>query len=159
MRQQGVTLLQMMSALAVAGLLTQIGVSAYGQLSEQLNQAATARELAQALRDARNQALLRQRAVVVQPMEEDWGKGWRVLLEHNDLLLREHRLAKPARIVASSGRAVRFSGRGAPLGDGFGGITLTLCRRGGAGSEQRVVLSPSGRVRLLSDEKRRCAGD
>ena len=90
MKQQGVTLLQMMSALAVAGLLTQIGVSAYGQLSEQLNQAATARELAQALRDARNQALLRQRAVVVQPMEEDWGKGWRVLLEHNDLLLREH---------------------------------------------------------------------
>lgn len=159
MRQQGVTLLQMMSALAVAGLLTQLGVSTYGKLSEELDQAATARELAQALRDARNQALLRQRAVVVQPVEEDWGKGWRVLLEHNGLLLREHRLAKPARIVASSGKTVRFSGRGAPLGDGFGGITLTLCPWGGAGSEQRVVLSPSGRVRLLSDEKRRCAGD
>lgn len=159
MRQQGVTLLQMMSALAVAGLLTQLGVAAYGTLSEELNQAATARELAQALRDARNQALLRQRAVLVQPLEEDWGKGWRVLLEHNGLLLREHRLAKPARIVTSSGRTVRFSGRGAPLGDGFGGITLALCQRGGAGGEQRVVLSPSGRVRLLSGESRRCAGD
>jgi hypothetical protein len=30
---------------------------AYGKLSEELDQAATARELAQALRDARNQAL------------------------------------------------------------------------------------------------------
>lgn len=159
MKQQGVTLLQIMSALAVAGLLTQLGVSAYGKLSAELDQAATVRELAQALRDARNQALLRQRAIVVQPLENDWGKGWRVLLEHNSLLLREHRLAKPARIVASSGRAVRFSGRGAALGDGFGGITLTLCRRGGVGNEQRVVLSPSGRVRLLSDGKRRCAGD
>ncbi len=159
MRQQGVTLLQMMSALAVAGLLTQLGVSAYGKLSEELHQAATARELVQALRDARNQALLGQRAVVVRPMEEDWGKGWRVVLEHNGQLLREYRLAKPARIVASSARTVRFSGRGAPLGDGFGGITLAVCRRGATGGEQHVVLSPSGRVSLREGDNGLCAGD
>jgi type IV fimbrial biogenesis protein FimT len=46
--------------------------------------------------DARNQALLRQRAVLVQPVEGDWGKGWRLSLEHDGQLLREHRLGRPA---------------------------------------------------------------
>lgn len=159
MRQQGVTLIQMMCALAVAGLLMHLGVSAYSKFSEQLYQSATARELAQALRDARNQALLRQQAVLVLPVEGDWGKGWRLSLQHDDQLLREHRLDRPLWIVASDSREMRFSGRGAPLGSGFGGITLQVCQRNTRVSLYQVVLSPSGRVRLLSDEKRRCAGD
>ncbi|QVM90682.1 GspH/FimT family pseudopilin [Pseudomonas entomophila] len=158
MRQQGVTLIQMMCALAVAGLLTQLGTSAYRAFSETLHQAATARELAQALHAARNQAMLRQQAVRVRPLEGDWSKGWRVSLEHNEQLLREHRLARSLRISASSAREVRFSRRGAPLGEGFGGTTLDICQRTTLLSRHQVVLSPSGRVSLRSDEGRRCAG-
>lgn len=158
MRQQGVTLIQMMCVLAVAGLLTHLGASAYRSLSETLHQAATARELAQALRAARNQAMLRQQAVRVRPLEGDWGKGWRVTQEQNDELLREYRLARPLRITASSPREVRFSRRGAPLGEGFGGITLDICQHATLLSRHQVVLSPSGRVSLRSDEGRRCAG-
>ncbi|WP_110991774.1 GspH/FimT family pseudopilin [Pseudomonas sichuanensis] len=159
MRQQGVTLIQMMCALAVAGLLTHLGISAYSKVNEELYQSATARELVQALRDARNQALLRQQAVLVLPVEGDWGKGWRLSLEHDGQLLREHRLGRPIWIVASDPREMRFSGRGAPLGSGFGGITLHICQRNTGASLYQVVLSPSGRIRLLNDEKRRCAGD
>lgn len=159
MRQQGVTLIQMMCALAVASLLTHLGVSAYSRLSKELYQAATGRELAQALRDARNQALLRQQAVLVRSVQGDWGKGWRLSLEHDGQLLREYRLSRPLRIVASDTRDIRFSPRGAPLGSGFGGITLEICQRNSQASVYQVVLSPSGRVRLLSDESRRCAGD
>ncbi|MCG8295820.1 GspH/FimT family protein [Pseudomonas entomophila] len=158
MRQQGVTLIQMMCALAVAGLLTHLGTTAYTTISETLHQAATARELAQALRAARNHAMLRQQAVRVRPREGDWSKGWRVTLERNDELLREYQLVRPLRITASSTREVRFSRRGAPLGEGFGGTTLDICQRTTLLSRHQVVLSPSGRVSLRSDEGRRCAG-
>lgn len=158
MKQQGVTLLQMMSALAVASLLTHLGAPAYAGFGEELRQAAVAQALAHSLRTARNQAALLQRAVLVQPLEADWGKGWRMLLEDNGQLLHEHRLARPARISASSRKEVRFSGRGAPLGAGFGGTTLAICQLRSQTSHVQVVLSPSGRVSLRSDEGRRCAG-
>ncbi|CRI55357.1 GspH/FimT family pseudopilin [Pseudomonas sp. CCOS 191] len=159
MRQQDVTLLQMMCALTIGSLLAHLGITAYAKLGETLQLAAAARELAQALRAARNQAALHQLALTVRPLEGDWGKGWRVSREHDGQLLREHRLARPVKVVASSTREVRFSKRGAPIGEGFVGITLDICQRSGPGSQHQVVLSPSGRVSLRSDEGRRCAGD
>lgn len=157
MGQQGVTLIQMMFALGVLSLLTHQGLTAYGKFSEELHLSATARELALALRGARNQAALRHQAVLVRPLEEDWGKGWRVILEHDGELLQEHRLGKPLRIATTSDRVVRFSARGAPLGVGFVGTTLDICPRTTLDSRHQVVLSPSGRVSLRSDEGRRCA--
>jgi type IV fimbrial biogenesis protein FimT len=148
----------MMCTLAVASLLTHLGVSAYGRLSDSLHHAAVARELAQALRDARNQAALQQRAVRLLPLEGDWGKGWRMSLEHNGQVLRERRLERTLRIVASSPREIRFSRRGAPLGVGFIGVSLALCPRAGGTGSHQVVLSPSGRVSLRSENSPHCAG-
>ncbi|WP_332873527.1 GspH/FimT family pseudopilin [Pseudomonas sp. CCOS 191] len=159
MKQQGVTLLQMMCALTIGSLLTYLGATSYARLGETLQLTAVARELAQALRAARNQAALQQQALTVHPLEGDWGKGWRVSQEHDGQMLREHRLARPVKVMASSTREVRFSRRGAPIGVGFVGITLDICQRSGPGSQHQVVLSPSGRVSLRSDEDRRCAGD
>ena len=159
MKQQGVTLLQMMCALTIGSLLTHLGITAYNRLGETLQLAAVARDLAQTLRAARNQAALQQQALTVHPLEGDWGKGWRVAQERDGQLVREHRLNRPAKVLASSAREVRFSRRGAPVGVGFVGITLDICQRSGPGSQHQVVLSPSGRVSLRSDEGRRCAGD
>ncbi|MDH0304680.1 MULTISPECIES: GspH/FimT family pseudopilin [unclassified Pseudomonas] len=159
MKQQGVTLMQMMCTLAVASLLTQLGLTAYNNFSEEQHQAAVARELAQALRAARNQAALLRKAVLVEPLEGDWGKGWRISQEHDGQGLTEHRLPRPLLITTTSGRAVRFSRRGAPLGIGFGGTTLDICQRATRDSRHQVVLSPTGRVSLRSDGGRRCAGD
>ncbi len=158
MKQQGVTLIQMMFALTAAGLLTQLGLTAYSRMSDDLHQAAVTRALAQTLREARNQAALRHRAVLVQPLQGDWGKGWQMTLEHNGQLLGEYQPPRPTRIVASGTRVVRFSARGAPLGMGFGGITLLICQRVPPLSLQQVVLSPSGRVSLRNEEDARCAG-
>ncbi|MBV4505591.1 GspH/FimT family pseudopilin [Pseudomonas sp. BW13M1] len=159
MGQQGVTLIQMMFALGVLSLLTHQGISAYSKFSDELYVGAVARELAQALRGARNQAALRHQAVLVRPLEEDWGKGWRVVLEQDGERLQEHRLHRPLRIATTSDRVVRFSARGAPLGVGFVGTTLDICPRTTLDSRHQVVLSPSGRVSLRSDEGRRCAPD
>ena len=95
MKQRGVTLIQMLSALAVATLLTQIGLPAYARMSDDLQRAAVARDLAQALRSARSHALLQGQPVLVQALDGNWGNGWRVALEHNRQVLREQRLARP----------------------------------------------------------------
>ncbi|WP_176513830.1 GspH/FimT family protein [Pseudomonas faucium] len=162
MKQQGVTLLQMMLALGLATLLTQLGMPAYTRFSDDLHRAAAARDLAQALRSARSHALLQSQPVMVQSLENDWGKGWRVLLEHNQQVLREHRLPRPMNIAVNIDEQVRFSALGVPLGrnNGLLGGRLELCEKPFAPSQYRVVLATSGRVSLRTDELENslCAG-
>ena len=162
MRQRGVTLIQMMFALAMAALLTQLGMPAYARLSDDLHRSAAARDLAQALRSARSHAMLQSQQVLVQSLEDDWGKGWRVLLEHNQQVLREHRLSRPVNIAANTGRQVKFSALGVPLGvnNGLLGGRLELCEKPSSKSQYRVVLATSGRISLRTDEpeKSLCAG-
>jgi type IV fimbrial biogenesis protein FimT len=161
-KQQGVTLIQMMFALALAGVLTQLAAPAYNAISKDLQRATAARELAQALRSARGQALLLQQAVAVQPLQGDWGMGWRVLRVHSGELLREQRLGTHLKIVGSLGNEVRFSAQGIPLrgNGGFLGGTLEVCGQPGDAERRQVVMAPSGRVSLRTDAAARplCAG-
>jgi type IV fimbrial biogenesis protein FimT len=146
-----------MFALPVAALLTQLGIPAYANLSADLHRATVARDLAQALRTARSHAVLQSQPVRVQPLENDWGKGWRVLLEHNQQVLREQRLSRPIRIAENTGGQVRFSAVGMPLG--LFGATLEICERSATASRYSVIVSSAGRIRLSVDgtEKSLCA--
>ena len=157
MKQRGVTLIQMMFAMATAALLIQLGMPAYARLSDDLHRAAAARDLAHALRSARSHAMLQRQPVMVQPLENDWGKGWRVMLESNHQLLREHRLARPLIIASNTGEQVRFSALGVPLGptNNFTGATLEIC-----GSQYHVVLASAGRISLRTEDRENplCAG-
>jgi len=147
----------MMLALGMATLLTQLGMQAYARLSDDLHRAAAARNLAQALRSARSHAMLQSQPVLVQSLENDWGKGWRVVLESNQQMLREHRLSRPLRIATNRGQQVRFSALGIPLGRGnnFTGATLEICD-----SPYRVVLASTGRISLRTEDRENplCAG-
>lgn len=156
MKQQGVTLIQMMFALAAVALLTQLGMPAYAKLSDDLHRAAAARDLAQALRSARSHAQLQSQTVLVRALDSDWGKGWQVMLERNQQVLREHRLSRPMTIAGNAGAQVRFSALGVPLGpnDGWLGATLEVCEPYAAVSQYQVVLSSSGRVSLRTDDPR-----
>ena len=161
MKQRGVTLIQMMSALAVAVLLTQLGVPAYARMSDDLHRAAAARDLAQALRSARSHAMLQSQPVLVQALDGNWGKGWRVVLEHNQQLLREQRLSRPLKVTSNRGEQFKFSALGVPmaLNNSWLGTTLEVCERSSASSRYQVVLASTGRVRLLAEDRNntRCA--
>ncbi|MCO7513795.1 GspH/FimT family pseudopilin [Pseudomonas guariconensis] len=150
MKQQGVTLIQTLCALALVSLLTQVGIPAYNHLSEGLHQAAAARELAHALRNARGHALLRQQTVLVRALQNDWGIGWRTLLAHDGQLLHERRLGRRLKVVGNLGNEVKFSGLGVPLrGNGaFLGGTFEICQGTTQASHLQVVLAPSGRISL-----------
>lgn len=158
MKQRGVTLIQIMFAVAMAALLTQLGMPAYARLSDDLHRAAAARELAQTLRSARSHAMLQSQPVLVRPLESDWGKGWRVLLEHNQQVLREHRFSRPMKIAGNTDRQVKFSAQGMPVGRL--GATISVCEGPSTSSKYRVVISSAGRVDLRTDEKTDplCAG-
>ncbi|MHC6223990.1 GspH/FimT family pseudopilin [Pseudomonas sp. X10] len=164
MRQQGVTLIQLMSGLALVGLLTQIGIPSYTHMSMELQQQTAARDLAQTLRIARSHAVLRNQRVVVQALQGDWGLGWRMLRAEDQQLLQEKRHGRPLTIIGNQPVAtqVTFSGLGVPLraGGAFQGGTLHVCQRPEGTSQHQVVLSPSGRVSLRQEvlEHRLCAG-
>ncbi|WP_447743004.1 GspH/FimT family pseudopilin [Pseudomonas laurentiana] len=162
MKQRGVTLIQMLSALAVAVLLTQLGMPAYARMSDDLHRAAAARDLAQALRSARSHALLQGQPVLVQALDGNWGNGWRVALEHNQQVLREQRLARPLNITSSKGEQFKFSAQGVPmnLANTWFSFTLEVCERSSATSRYQVVMASSGRVNLLTknSDNNRCPG-
>jgi len=147
-----------MFALAIAALLTQLGMPAYARLSDGLHSAAAARDLAQALRSARSHAMLQSRPVLVRPLQDDWSKGWVVQLEHNQQVLREYRLARSVRIVENTRGQVKFSALGMPVGR-FG-ATWGVCEGSAASSKYQVVISHAGRVDLRTDENTDslCAG-
>ncbi|MDH4847898.1 type IV pili biogenesis protein FimT [Pseudomonas sp. BN505] len=161
MKQRGVTLIQMLSALAIAVLLTQLGMPAYARMSDDLHRAAAARDLAQALRSARSHAMLQSQPVLVQALDGNWGNGWRVMLEHNQQLLREQRLSRPLKITSNRGEQFKFSTLGVPmtLNNSWLGTTLEVCERSSASSRYQVVLASTGRVRLLAEDRNntRCA--
>ena len=161
MKQRGVTLIQMLSALAIAVLLTQLGMPAYARMSDDLHRAAAARDLAQALRSARSHAMLQSQPVLVQALDGNWGNGWRVMLEHNQQLLREQRLSRPLNITSNRGERFKFSALGVPmtLNNSWLGATLEVCERSSASSRYQVVLASTGRARLLAEDRNntRCA--
>ncbi|MFV3291161.1 GspH/FimT family pseudopilin [Pseudomonas sp. NY11955] len=152
MKQRGVTLIQILSGLAVAVLLTQLGVPAYAKLSGDLHRAVTARDLAQALRNARSHAVLQGQTVVVVALDGHWGNGWRSLLEHNQQVLREHRLSRPMKIATNTGGQVKFSAQGVPMQPNNAQLSgrLVVCEK--TNSPYHVVLASSGRVALRTDE-------
>ena len=162
MGQQGVTLIQMMTALVLIAGLTQLGLPAYTAMSSDLQREASAHNLAQALRSARSEALLRNQRVSLTALEEDWSNGWRMNAE-DDGLLHEYRANGRVRVVGNQPLAqqVRFSGLGVPLqaGGAFQAGTLHVCEDPGARSLYQVVLSRTGRVSLrqLATEQPLCA--
>ncbi|MHA6193092.1 GspH/FimT family protein [Pseudomonas wadenswilerensis] len=151
MKQQGVTLIQVLFAVGLLALLAQLGTSSYSKMSHDLQQQVIAESLAQALRATRSEALLRNQVVVLQALEGDWSNGWQVLLEQGDApLLREYSTRGGIRVVGNQpvARRVRFSGLGAPLRErgAFQAGTLLICGAPGQESLYQVRLAPSGRV-------------
>ena len=150
MAQQGVTLIQLLYALALLGVLVQIGVPAYTAMSSDLQRQAVAQHLAQALRSARSEALLRNGPVSLEAIDGNWSNGWRMGTEEEGVL-QEYRASGQIRVVGNQplARQVRFGGLGVPeQSGGFQAGTLHVCEGPGQRSLYQVVLSRTGRVSM-----------
>jgi len=160
MKQQGVTLIQMLFAVGLLALLTQLGTATYSKMSHDLQQQVTAESLAQALRATRSEALLRNQVVMLQALEGDWSNGWQMLREQGEeALLQEYSAKGGIRVVGNQpvAKRVRFSGLGVPLREGgaFQAGTLLVCGVPGQESLYQVRLSASGRISLRHERPER----
>lgn len=163
MKQRGVTLIQMLFALGLVALLAQLGTTSYTTMSSNLQRQAAAQNLAQALRAARNEALLRNRVVTLEAREGGWSSGWRILVDQREEpVLREYSASGRIEILGNQpvARRVRFSGLGVPLREGsaFLAGSLHVCGEPGQKAIYHIALSRTGRVTLRHDEpvKRLC---
>ena len=161
--QRGATLIQIMLALALAGVLTQVSLNAYRAMGDELHRTSLARELTQALRLARGQALLQGEVMALRPWGTAWNTGWQVIRVQDGQILREQRFSPRARvtIVGTTRREVRFSAQGIPLA-GHGALrngTFHVCDAQTSRSRHQVVWASSGRISLRTEDlaEPRCA--
>lgn len=169
-RQTGLTLIELMVAIAVLAIGLSIGLPVFGAQLEARRLAATQALLQTDLAFARQQALEDNRAVIV-ASAAGWQNGWRVFVDMDgdglfgsaDRLLR----SQPPQPVSISGNSqvssyVRYNGLGETqlLNGGFQAGTLLLCPHQTSVAGRSLVINRSGRVRserLLAGDAR-CVG-
>jgi len=160
MTQRGFTLIELLLGLILSGILAQLAVPSFkGLLESQQRQSAA-------------QSLVGNRAVVIHAVDDDWSRGWRVIvdlsgrghLDDDNPVLLEHQDNGHVQIVGNGPvrSQVRFSGLGEPVfaGGGFRAGTVHVCATDQAQSLFQVVLAPSGRISLRRDktEQALCRG-
>ena len=172
MKQRGFTLIELLIGLLLSGMLMQWAVPGFKGLLASQQRSSAASALADGLRFARAEAIVRNRPVIIHAVEESWSRGWRVIVDasgrghqddNNPVLLARQGSGEVA--MAGNGPVktqVRFSGLGEPVfaGGGFRAGTVHVCDTEQALSKHQVVLAPSGRVSLRSDstEQALCRG-
>lgn len=160
-RHAGFTLLELLIALVVLGLLFGLAVPAWGRIVARVH-AATAREAITAtLFDAQRNAAVLGREIVICPASagscdggHDWSRGWIAFVDANGNRLpdgtepvfdRTPALPDGVHLIGSAGRPrLVFQ----PFGGNAGSnVTFTLCDRRGADDALALILSNGGRLR------------
>ena len=164
MFKKGFSLIELLAALAIAAIALQLASPLFAEHSQSLRRETAANTLASGLRSARTEALTRNQTVIVHALNDDWGQGWRIILDisgrghldpDNPVVLQ--RQTGTGVMIAGNLRVrrfVRFSSLGEPLfpGGGFQAGTLFVCEPRTSMTHQQVVLSKTGRVSLRHDK-------
>jgi type IV fimbrial biogenesis protein FimT len=172
MRQQGFSLIELLMGLAIVGIVLQLVGPAYAALAESNHRELAAKSLASGLRNARTEAIARNQTIVVHGIDNDWGQGWRMILDlngkghedsDNPLLIERQSDVRVSIVGNRPVRSfVRFSNLGEPLmpSGAFQAGTLHICAAREPVSQLQVVLARTGRVSLRSEKAGQalCAG-
>jgi type IV fimbrial biogenesis protein FimT len=160
--EQAFTLLELLTVLALAGVLFALAVPGFQGLIEQHRRWLFAEELASGLRAARAEAINRNRSVIVVPAPGGWAQGWRLILDKtgrglsdpdNPLLLERQGDWKVGVISTRNLQAqLAFDYLGVPRLPNQGALagTFHLCEPQG-NSHYRVVIARTGRVRVTRE--------
>ncbi len=159
----GLTLIELLAALAIAMIVVTIGVPSFRWLTVETRMATAVNALVHDLALARSAAVTRSRTVVLCPSADGtrclaaphWHRGWIVFVDADrdrrrratEPLLRTHGpLAHGLSAVSPRARR-RIVYR--PLGHSAGSnVTVTLCASGHPKATRAVILSNTGRPRL-----------
>ncbi len=159
MRYRGFSLLELMVAITILGVMLAIGVPAFGALIDSQRMDSAVNSLARGLNYARAESVRRNRVVTVSPIDANWHAGWRIYLDRNnngaydddETLLREDIPPAVSIVNANSSIAqyVRYNAQGETvlLNGGFQAGTFTFCPVKPSSAERKVVINRVGRVR------------
>lgn len=162
MKQQGFGLVQLLIGMTLVAIFAHLAVPGFAQLVEAQRSEDAARQLANGIRTARTEAIMRNQVVLIHAIDDDWSRGWRIIVDHNGAgagddgnpVLVERASSGKVPIVGNYWltRFVRFDGLGAAVnasGSHRAG-SLFICATNQAVSHHRVVLSKTGRIRIES---------
>lgn len=159
---RGITLIEMIIALAVASILATAAAPAFGNLIQKSRAQAARSALVTALNTARMTAVTKLSHVVVCPSRDqqycdhstEWQDGWIVFLDadHDGRRTEDEALVTVAgaepdgvTILSTAGRThvtYRMDGT-----SGGSNVTFTVCDRRGADDAGAIVINNAGRVR------------
>lgn len=160
MESRGFTLVELLVALVLLGILISIGMPAFGKMIDQQRMDSGLSALTGSLNMAKQEAVRRNRPVTLTAIESDWNNGWMMFLDNNsngqfdvgEKLLREVAPDAVLRIDANRpvSRYVRFNGRGESqlLNGGFQAGTFRFCPLKSTDHGRRLTINQVGRWRV-----------
>lgn len=169
----GVTLIELLTTLAVVSILASIGLPQFRELHERWEVMKTARSMENTLMLARSEAIKRGGAIGIRKLDNEkngcqnaattseWGCGWIVYADidsngswnkQKDVLLQEIRLNGNVNVMRSSnGNNLNFNRYGMASLNAIG-FTFLPSRTGVAShTEQILCMSSGGRIRIVKD--------
>lgn len=166
-RPAGFTLVELIMVVAMAALVVTVAVPAFQQIIARNRQSTHANQVVASLALARSHAVFRNRQAVLCPSLDGgscadsyrWDQGWIVFEDADrdrerdagERLLRVVQTLTGGRIFTSPGRrTITFRSSGAQAGtSGGSNATFTLCANGKSPKPAAVVLSNTGRARIV----------
>ena len=156
MRQQGLTLIELLVGLVLIGIIATLAVPAFGALIDSQRRHDTAQQLTSGLRLARVEAILRGQPVIMQALEGEWSRGWSIFVDTNrnqfrdddELILAERSGHRNIRVMGNTRVASRvgFDSTGRLINNGNG--TLAVCLKDSPASHAQVAIAVTGRISL-----------
>ncbi|SEO72901.1 GspH/FimT family pseudopilin [Aquisalimonas asiatica] len=149
-KEKGFTLIELMVAIAVMGVLLTVGIPGFQYLMQSSQISTQTNELVTALSTARSEAVRQNAEVTVEPVGSEWGNGFRVMLDDSGEPLRVFDGSDSVNITGDA-EEVNFLGDGSrgfdadritfnitPLDDCFGDMqrTITITAGGSIRSER-----------------------
>jgi type IV fimbrial biogenesis protein FimT len=167
--QRGLTLIELLIVLSIAGILAAIGMPALGSMLARAHNESAESALQASLMHAREMAIMRNAHVIVCPSSdgqdcssgESWQGGWLVATDadrdnhpdHGSALAVFNAMPSGMHILASRGRPrIVFRPDGSAAGTN---AQLTVCHTGDRRAGLAVVVSNSGRVRVAQAQAER----
>ena len=161
-RIAGVTLIELLIVISIIAVLTTMAMPALGNLNQSVASLSARSGLSVSINQARIQAAMQGRQVVVCPSSNKtdcehnlrWQHGWISFTDSNkngehdadeDIIGITQGQPSGVAIVSTSGRhRIRYQADGTSDGSN---LTLTICDRRGLNSARTLVISNSGRLR------------